>query len=265
MSGLALKVSGYTAPAELNLPKLYKDAVIDTGSVFAYDSSMTESWASQSNASIGSELINLVDGGANAVFSKAQNFLAGSGFQFTVTTGEYIALPELAKLTDYNGCFAVGVWLKASAQTQVNTSVFGWYNRGTPAGNGVASAEGGWGMRHASGGSHYLICGDKTVPLLNSADIRQVAIARVKDASGNYFAAFYRNGVRLALQAMSATMVQPASPPSDAVLGDVQGTGDAAYWLGYIGRSWFTRKDFTVEEMDAKVLKDYNMNKDFYI
>ena len=255
MSGLALKVQGYTAPAELKLPKLYKDAAIDVGSVFAYDSSMTESWASQANASIGSELINLVDGGTNAVFSKAQNFLAGSGFQFTAATGEFIALPALAKLTDYNGCFAVGVWLKISNQTQANVSVFGWYN---PAG-------GGWGMRHASGNSHHLICGDKTVSLLGYADIRQVAIARVKDASGNYFAAFYRNGVRVGLQAMSATMVQPASPPANAVLGDVAGSGDTAYWLGSIGRSRFTRKDFTVEEMDAKVLKDYNMNKDFYI
>lgn len=265
MSGLAIKISGYTAPAELNLPKLYKDAAIDSGSVFAYDSGMVELWSSQDNAYIGSELINLVDGGTNAVFSKAQAFTVGSGFAMTVATGEYITLPEDAKLTDYNGCFAVGVWLKASAQTQVNTAVFGWYNRGTPNAGGVASADGGWGMRHASGGSHYLICGDKTVSLSSYAGIRQVAIARVKDAQGNYFAAFYRNGVRVGLQAMTATMLQPASPPANAVLGDVQGTGDAGYWLGYIGRSWFTRKTYSVEEMDAKVLRDYEMNKGFYI
>lgn len=265
MSGLALKISGYTAPAELNLPKLYKDAVIDSGSVYAYDSSYDESWPSQDNSQVGSELINLVDGGSAAVFSKAQNFQAGSGFQMTVNSGEFITLPSNAKLTDYNGCFAVGVWLKISAQTQVNTAVFGWYNRETPAANGIAVAAGGWGMRHASGNSHYLICGDKTTSLSNPTDIRQVAIARVKDVSGNYFAAFYRNGVRIGLQAMSATMVQPTTPPPDAVLGDVQSTGDGGYWAGYIGRAWFTRKDFTVEEMDAKVLKDYNMNKDFYI
>ena len=264
MSGLALKISGYTAPAELKLPKLYKDAVIDTGSVYAYDCGMIESWPSQANAAIGSNWLNLVEGGESAVFSRAQAFTSDSGFAMTVGIGEYISLPNLAKLTDYNGCFAVGVWLKINAQTQVNTSVFGWYNRGTPAGNGIASAEGGWGMRHAAGGSHYLICGDKTVSLTGNTDIRQVAIARVKDASGNYFAAFYRNGVRIGLQAMSATMLQPGTPPANAVLGDVQGTGDYGYWLGSIKRSWFTRKDFTVEEMDAKVLKDYNMNKGFY-
>lgn len=258
MSGLALKIQGYTAPAELNLPKLYKDAVIDTGSVFAYDSGTTESWESQDNASIGSELINLVDGGSAAVFSKAQNFLTGSGFQFNAATGQFIALPELAKLTGYDGCFAIGVWLKAENQAQANVSVFGWYN----------SAGGGYGMRHVTGQSHSLICGDKTQSVGSVADIpdtRQVAIARVKDASGNYFAAFYRNGVRIGLQAMSATMVQPTTPPPDAVLGDVQSAGDGGYWTGYISRAWFTRKDFTVEEMDAKVLKDYNMNKGFYI
>lgn len=264
MSGLALKISGYTAPAELNLPKLYKDAVIDTGSVFAFDAGYDESWPSQANAQIGSELINLVESGTNGIFTANTNFLAGSGFQFTVTGGQRITLPAEAKLTGYDGCFAVGVWLKASAQTQVNTVVFGWYNRGAPAGNGVASAEGGWGMRHASGGSHYLICGDKTVSLTGYADIRQVAIARVKDASGNYFAAFYRNGVRVGLQAMTATMVQPSTPSADAALGDVASTGDAGTWIGYIGRSWFTRKDFTVEEMDAKVAKDYALNRNFY-
>lgn len=265
MSGLALKVQGYIAPAELNLPKLYKDAVIDTGSVFAYDSGMTESWESQANASQGDLLKNLVDGGGSAVFSKSQNFVSGSGFQMTVATGEFIALPELAKLTGYNGCFAAGVWLKSSPQTQVNTAVFGWYNRGTPNAGGIATAEGGWGMRHASSGSHYLICGDKTVALSSYADIRQVVIARVKDEDGNYFAAFYRNGVRIGLQAMSATMVQPPTPPANAVLGDVQSAGDGGYWLGSIGRSWFTRKDFTVEEMDEKVARDYKLNKDSFV
>lgn len=264
MSGLALKVSGYTAPSSLNLPKLYADAVIDSGSVYAYDSLSTDSWPSQAAAVEGSNWLNLVDGGDLAVFNKAQAYAAGLGFSMTIASSEYITLPVLAKLTGYNGCFAVGVWLKASAQTQVNTAVFGWYNRGTPAANGIAEAAGGWGMRHASGNSHYLICGDKTVSLSSYADIRQVAIARVKDASGNYFAAFYRNGVRIGLQAMSATMVQPASPPANAVLGDVQGTGDGGFWTGYIGRSWFTRKDFTVEEMDAKVAKDYALNRNFY-
>lgn len=256
MSGLALKISGYTAPAELNLPKLYKDAVIDTGSVYAYDSSTPESWESQDNAVIGSELLNLVDGGANGVFTANTPFLTGSGFQFTVTGGQRIKLPEAAKLTGYDGCFAAGVWIKVGTQTQTNNSVFGWYN----------AAGGGYGLRHTTGGSHQAICGDKfaSVPAPASG-IRQVVIARVKDASGNYFAAFYRNGVRIGLQAMTATMVQPSTPPADAALGDVASTGDAGTWIGSIGRSWFTRKDFTVEEMDAKVLKDYNMNKDFYI
>lgn len=260
MKSLALKIQGYTAPTELQLPKLYIDAAIDESTVYAVDTTMLESWASQADATSASQLVNLVEGGTACSFSKNMTFTLNTGFNFTIVTNEYITLPEDAKLTDYNGCFAVSVWLKPNtSQTQINTSVFGWYNRGTPNSGGNATAEGGWGMRHASGNNYQLICGDHTASVAGAATMRQVGIARVKDGD-EYKTVFYRNGEVISVQNATSDFLKPSTAPANAVLGDVVGSGDSGYWLGSIGRSWLTRKEYSIEEMNLKMKQEYQNN-----
>lgn len=259
MSGLALKLQSYTAPAELNLPKFYPDAVMDESSVFVFDAMDTACWPSQGNTTNTSRLNNLVSGGAVGAFNFVSTFVENKGFTFTTNQSEQVVLPAAAKLTGYNGGFAAAVWISHETQTQSNNSVFGWYH---PIGNG------GYGLRCLNDASYVAVCDGKSFTLSPTAPdaIRQVVVARVIDENGNFFAAFYRNGIRLNLVATASTFVQPSTVPASVIAGDVAlvSGGDSGRWSGKIGRTWFNKQTYTVDQMDALVARDWSMNSSRY-
>ena len=89
---LILKVPGVTFPGDL--PKLYPDAAMTSGSKFCYDALDLVSWPSQA-VPAGSPWVNLVDGEGDGVISGALGF--DGGFVFD-TDADFITLPASGKL-----------------------------------------------------------------------------------------------------------------------------------------------------------------------
>jgi len=203
-------------------------------------------------ATSGNSFLNLVDGADDAVFNYNATFVAGAGFVCGITTSQRIVLPATAKLTGYNAGFVFAIWTAPDSQTQISSPIAGWFS-------GAVGSETGYGLRFNSGTTYRAVVGSTAASFSLTASTRnQIVMARCSDGADGYLAAFFRNGVLLSSVAMG-DFTQPASPPADVAIGDVA-SGSTGYYLGKVGRSWMTKKLYTLSELTALVEKDWALN-----
>lgn len=208
------------------LPKLYRDQVINAGTLQLYDALDTFSWPSQ--AAGPGTLNNLVDGGASAAVSSTVLFDNGFRFVDTGSGADLITLPASAQPTATEPGFLFLLWLKRDA-TQVNTMTAAVAGASTSNTNGYR-------ITSASNGAIGLgFCNPETFYNTVADQVYQFAISakRRVDNSGYDFS-FWQDG-GLLLTSFRAGDFVPAGTPRIGALGGTYQTN----WKGVVFRSMF--------------------------
>lgn len=226
------------------LPKLYRDQVINSGTLQLYDALDSFSWPSQ--AAGPGTLNNLVDGGDPA--SVSSTVLFSGGFEFVDSVGtDLITLPASAQpAADEPGLLFL-LWLKRDA-TQVNTLTAAVAGASTGNTNGyriTSASNGAIGLGFCVPDTFYNTVADQVYQFAISAKRRV-------DNSG-YDYSYWRDG-GLLLTSFRAGDFVPAGTPRIGALGGTYQTN----WKGVVFRTLFD--DLSTKTAQEIVELDYETN-----
>lgn len=232
------------------LPKLYRDEVINAGTLQLYDALDTFSWASQ--AAGPGTLNNLADVVDPASVSSTIAFDNGFRFVDTGSGADLITLPASAQPAADEPGFLFLLWLKRDT-TQVNTlnAAVAGASTGNTNGYRITSASNGAiGLGFCAPENFYNTVADQVYQFGISAKRRV-------DNSG-YDWAFWRDGVLLTSGFRAGDFV-PAGSPRIGALGGTYQTN----WKGVVFRTIFD--DLSVKTAQEIVELDYEKNSGRFV
>ena len=229
------------------LPKLYRDAVINSDTKFVYDALDTYSWSSQ-GAGPGT-LVNLVDGGPTATVNSSVGF--SGGFVFDDDSDE-IALPSIAKLSATEAAFLFVLWIKQGATTS------GTLNGVAGVGSALAAANNQYLIYESSNQIVIYFSGTQTYSFTSVANTKyQIGLAakRRVDNTG-YDVETYINGAIVDSRFVAVTSISVSNSPR---IGQIDsGGGFQDNWRGTVYRTLFDK--LQVKTAAEIVALDYAQN-----
>lgn len=242
-----------------NGDKITADPVIRAGTLWCFDLADGNSYPSQSASSSSAELLNLVDGGADASFGTFVMPFAGGGLTFTNSGNEQILLPDDAKFSTNTGGFCAVYWIKFGTQTQ---------GSGGPAAGyfDYTNGDGPFGIRVASSVIQFFVNGTSVYGKSWAADTEPhaYALAMVNDATTGWRGRVYIDGVLVADVAVSGTLTAPTVAPTagSSFIGD---GGVNGLISSYVNMSFYRTYGidlgvFPQSDLEQLLLDDYSDN-----
>ncbi|EIY4982803.1 hypothetical protein ML064_002311 [Klebsiella quasipneumoniae] len=237
---------------DTTLPLDYPDAVMTPRTLYLYDALDTTSYPPQ--ADIGAtNWINLMPGLDPAQIGATVGWSNGFTFADATSGSEQILLPASSKVAADLPGFVFTVWIKHTA---------------TGSGScGIA------GVADSTGTSQYAIWattsgGVDTISMLANGtgttvsftatpgSIYQITIALKKATSSTYTATYYKNGVVISTQTISATSIKQ---PTDVGRIGRLGSSFSLQWQGTVYRTWMNSLNDS-DDISSLVSSDYSIN-----
>jgi hypothetical protein len=255
---VVIKLNGVSFTDD-TLPRVYRDALIDSGSLFMLDFADSFCWPKQNDPADNELIRDLVDTdsyGQWTLESGSTSTFSGGGFTFDDQTNEFISLPSAARnLTSDNDGFVFTIWIKHQAQTSGFNMVAGYaYQNGTNHQYSISSLS----------TSEYRLqinTGYVAVPhsVLTEGNIYQMAVARI-NIDGTYFLRAYVNGSQYGNDSYNgATLNIPVDPSSTSRIG--WGGGYGQLWNGSVYRCWLNDTGLGGGNPNEMVSLDYSLNQ----
>lgn len=251
---LILKTSSVFTAA--GLPRLYRDSILNAGSLCLFDFANTYCFPKQAAPVSGDTFVNLVDGapgGVVANYSNAFGFAGGGIFipGYGGATSSYIDLGDNYNLSALGSPdFLQIAWVKQDAASYDTVSNQGIWGRS----NDISTANCQFHLEMNSQLSGRVSNGTTNVnPVAGSGFAAPIAKTQIAQAWVNGVLYIYANGVLVSSAGIAGPLNNPAG--ARAKIGAIQN-----FWKGYVYRTYLENLTVSGKSAATQVLADYNAN-----
>ncbi|QDK32561.1 hypothetical protein [Sphingomonas sp. IC081] len=247
--------------ADTSVPKIYRKSHLSAGSRVCLDFldpqtyGLAETGAVPSQMAVGSSFKDLTDAAANCpMTTPAAVLVNGAGLKFTAATGQYVALPDAAKLAAGATLFAFGAWIKSrdnSGDANLYSPIAGFLTN-----TQVANCQ--WVIQRAqaNGGTSYTgQCSVSSVTVTVANDEVACILWVGSVSAGKLTVRGYKNGVLIGTQTAALTDGVLPVPVATPRVGHVNGYNQSCN--AEVGM-------FTFEDLSAGHLSEAEFVSRFY-